>query len=91
MSDDVVIYSSDDEIEGQLYKSLLEEAGIPVIIKVTPDMWGQRTIFAGAHQARVMLLVLAAEEERATELVTAFREEAESGRLAEEIEEPDEE
>jgi len=91
MPDDVVVYASDDEIEGYLYKAMLEEAGIPVIIKITPDMWGQRTVFAGPHQARVMLLVPASEEEHAKELVKAFSEEAESGRLAEEMEELDEE
>jgi|GEM_PF-2445839 len=89
MPDDVVIYASDDEIEGHLYRAMLEEAGIPVNMKITPDMWGQRTVFAGPHQARVMLLVPAAEERHATELVQSFREEAESGRLAEELEEPD--
>jgi hypothetical protein len=91
MPDDVVIYASDDEIEGHLYKTMLEEVGIPVNMKITPDMWGQRTVFTAMHQARVMLLVPAAEEAHAKELVAAFREEADSGKLAEEMEEPDEE
>jgi len=91
MPDEVVVYTSDDEIEGQLYKEMLEEAGIPAIIKIIPDMWGQRTVFTGPHQARVMLLVSEEDEQQATAMVESFREEAESGRLAEELEEPDEE
>ncbi|MHB0937360.1 MAG: putative signal transducing protein [Armatimonadota bacterium] len=92
MADDlVVVYVSDDEIEGQLYKGMLEEAEIPVIIKSTPGMMGQRTIFAGPSPSKVALLVPAEEAERARELVASFREEAESGRLMQNLEEPDEE
>lgn len=91
MSDDVVVYASDDEIEGELYKAMLEEASIPVILKSTPGLMGRRTVFAGPHAMRVVLLVPAEEAEHAKELVASFREEAESGRLAADLEEPDEE
>lgn len=36
MQDLVVVYASDDEIEGELYKDMLEEADILVILKSTP-------------------------------------------------------
>lgn len=52
---------------------------------------GRRTIFAGPNPSRVVLLVHAEEAERARELVAAFREEAESGRLAQGLEGPGEE
>jgi len=92
MSDDmVVVYTSDDEIEGELYKDMLEEADIPVILNSTTGLMGQRTIFAGANPSKVALLVPAEDAERARELVLSFHEEAESGRLAEDLEEPDEE
>ena len=83
----VTVYASDNDTEAHLYRAMLEEAGIPVVLQVTPDMWGQRTAWVGPALARVRLDVRAEDAREAIELIEAFRREADSGELAREAEE----
>ena len=87
MSDELVtIYTSDNEIEAQLYQALLEEAGIPAMLQTLPDVWGQRGEIVGQPRARFRLLVHAENAGQAGELVEAFRAQAEAGELEQEEE-----
>lgn len=88
--DQVCVYETNDEIEAEIYKSMLEEAGIAVNLQALPDMWGQRTVWAGPTRSRFCLLVSPQDAGEAARLVESFHEQAASGALAEELEDEEE-
>ncbi len=84
MADDelVAVFSSENEVEASLYQCMLEEAGIPVMVRNLTDIWGQRSgIFNTQPQPRVTVFVSARDAAQARALVEDFRHQAASGAL----------
>lgn len=78
----VPVFGSDDEVEVNLYQTLLEEAGIPTVLRDFADIWGQRTrVFSAEPPARLALFVRERDVDQARLLVEDFRQQADAGAL----------
>lgn len=81
----VAVFDAPDEIQALLYRTMLEEAGIPVMERPMEAEWLEGVMQQGLHS---QLLVREGDAEEARRLVEDFRREADEGILSAEI--PDE-
>lgn len=79
----VTVFETDSMVESTVYRSLLEEAGIPVLERSLRDpmLWYAMT---GMNLPNYQLLVRPEDAERAAELIEAYGAEVEKGLVIEE-------
>ena len=79
----VTVYETDNEVESTIYRSLLEEADIPVLERSLRDpmLWYTMT---GMNLPNYQLLVRPEDADRARELIEAYGAEVEKGIVIEE-------
>jgi hypothetical protein len=74
----VTVFNAIDEVQALLYRTVLEEAGIDVVERQLETPWFETVKQQALHS---QLQVRREDEARALELIAAFHEEAERGKL----------
>lgn len=80
MTDDsyVVVFEAQTELDAAICRSLLEEAGIPVVVRPAGEAW-LRVSFGQNATPAAQLLVPAERSAEAQDLLAAYRKQVEEG------------
>ena len=74
----IAVFTTADATEALIYRTLLEEDGIPTLLQAQADPW-LNNIRTAIAQPMNVLLVRAADAARATQLIADYRQRVEAG------------